>query len=346
MRPRIVAFANNSTHQSKTCLATVQEMKWTSEEDVVDEPVEKSDDPIVFFDVEVYKNLFVICWKYQGAEEIVRMVNPSAHEVAELFKLKLVGFYNRRYDNHILYAASLGKSTEELFALSQKLIVDNNKNATYAAAYGLSYADIWDFSTKRQGLKQFEIDLGIHHMELDLPWDEPVDESEWDRIVEYCCNDVRATEAVFEDRKGDYIARQILADLSGLTVNDTTQRHTAKIVFGDDKNPQKKFVHRSKQGVSRICLRLREISPTEGRILEKVDTSTLSPAATWTSPCLDVASMHPASIEALDLFGPYTERFTDLRKARVAIKRKDYEGAGPLGDRWTTSGRSEDTRTC
>jgi hypothetical protein len=332
LRPRIIAFANNSTHQSKTCLATVQEMKWTSEEDVVDEPVEKSDDPLVFFDVEVYKNLFVICWKYQGAEEIVRMVNPSAHEVAELFKLKLVGFYNRRYDNHILYAASLGKSTEELFALSQKLIVDNNKNATYAAAYGLSYADIWDFSTKRQGLKQFEIDLGIHHMELDLPWDEPVDESEWDRIVEYCCNDVRATEAVFEDRKGDYIARQILADLSGLTVNDTTQRHTAKIVFGDDKNPQKKFKYTNLSeefpgyvydfGKSSY----RGEDPGEGGYVYA------EPGRYVDVAVLDVASMHPASIEALDLFGPYTQRFTDLRKARVAIKRGDFEEAGRLFD--------------
>ena len=80
-------------------------------------------------------------------------------------------------------------------------------------------------------------------MELDLPWDEPVDEKDWLRVVEYCVNDVRATEAVLEDRWPDFVARQILAELSGLTVNDTTQRHTAKIVFGDDKNPQKQFVY-------------------------------------------------------------------------------------------------------
>jgi hypothetical protein len=58
-------------------------------------------------------------------------------------------------------------------------------------------------------------------------------------VVDYCVNDVKATEAVLEDRWADFIARQILAELSGLSVNDTTQRHTAKIIFGDDKNPQK-----------------------------------------------------------------------------------------------------------
>ena len=73
-------------------------------------------------------------------------------------------------------------------------------------------------------------------MELDIPWDQPVDEKDWDRVVEYCVNDVRATEAVFEDRKQDFVARQILAELSGLTVNDTTQNHTAKIIFGDDED--------------------------------------------------------------------------------------------------------------
>ena len=54
----------------------------------------------------------------------------------------------------------------------------------------------------KQSLKKFEIDLGILHMELDLPWDQPVDEKDWERVVEYCVNDVEATEAVFEDRKG------------------------------------------------------------------------------------------------------------------------------------------------
>jgi hypothetical protein len=43
---------------------------------------------------------------------------------------------------------------------------------------------------------------------------------------------------------------------------------------------------------------------------------------------LDVASMHPASIIAEQLFGPeYTKRFQEIRDARVAIKHKDFESA-------------------
>jgi hypothetical protein len=37
---------------------------------------------------------------------------------------------------------------------------------------------------------------------------------------------------------------------------------------------------------------------------------------------LDIASMHPTSIEILNLFGKYTEKFSDLKDARMAIKRQ------------------------
>jgi len=332
LRPRIVAFANNSTNQSLAALKTVQQMRFASEEEISSEEAEVKDERLVFFDVESYPNLFVVCWKFQGSDTIVKMINPRAHEVEELFKLKLVGFYNRRYDNHILYAASLGFSTQRLFQLSQKLIVENNRNAPFAAAYGISYADVWDFSTKRQSLKKWEIELGIHHMELDFPWDQEVDEKDWPRVVEYCSNDVRATEAVFNNRVADFTARQILAELSGLTINDTTQRHTAKIVFGDEKNPQKEFVYTDlskefpgyKFELGKSYYRGEE--PGEGGYVYA------EPGIYSDVAVLDVASMHPATIEYLNMFGKYTERFSEIKRARVLIKRRDFDGARKVLD--------------
>ena len=79
--------------------------------------------------------------------------------------------------------------------------------------------------------------------ELDLPWDQPVEEGMWQKVEDYCVNDVISTEAVFEAREQDFVARYILAALSGLSVNHTTQQHTARIIFGNDKNPQKRFVY-------------------------------------------------------------------------------------------------------
>lgn len=42
---------------------------------------------------------------------------------------------------------------------------------------------------------------------------------------------------------------------------------------------------------------------------------------------LDIASMHPSSIVAEELFGPYTARFQDILEARIAIKHKDFDKA-------------------
>jgi len=250
LRPRIVAFANNSHNQPLQALKVVQQMRFQGDEAAKADPEAGSDagsaeiptERLAFFDVEVYPNLFVICWKYEGADQVVRMINPEPHQVEALFKLKLVGFSNRRYDNHILYAAYLGYSVADLYKLSQKIIGGNNQSM-FGEAYGLSYADIFDFSSKKQGLKMFQIELGIRHMEMDHPWDQPVPDELVDKVVEYCANDVISTEAVFESRRQDFVARQILAELSGLTVNDTTQKHTAKIIFGNDRNPQASFIY-------------------------------------------------------------------------------------------------------
>lgn len=333
LRSTILAFANNSSNQAALALRVVGEIQWTSadtqdkENDIPGEPVvEIADDRIAFFDVEVYPNLFVICWKFLGGSDVVRMINPKPHEVEALFKLKLVGFYNRRYDNHILYAAAMGATNEDLFKLSSK-IIEGNRNATFGAAYSLSYADIWDFSSVKQSLKKFEIDLGILHMELDLPWDLPVDESDWPRVVDYCVNDVEATEAVFEERKQDFVARQILAELSGMTVNDTTQNHTARIIFGNDKHPQKKFVYTDlSKDFPGYTFELGKSlykgeEPGEGGFVYA------EPGMYKDVAVLDVISMHPMSIIQMNVFGPYTEKFEDLIKARIAIKRKDFAAA-------------------
>ena len=47
---------------------------------------------------------------------------------------------------------------------------------------------------------------------------------------------------------------------------------------------------------------------------------------------LDAASLHPASIVLLNKLGNYTQRYADLRAARVYIKHRDYESAGKLFD--------------
>lgn len=328
LHAKLLTFANNSTNQPLLCLKVVQTMRLVGKEieAAKKSPVLVKDERLVFFDVEVYPNLFVVCWKYANDPVVVRMINPTAQEVEGLFAYKLVGFNNRRYDNHILYARFLGYDNEALYNLSKK-IIDNHKNALFSKAYSLSYTDIYDFSSKKQGLKKFQIELGIPHKELDFPWDEPVPEEKWDIVVDYCGNDVTSTEVTFESRKQDFIARQILADLSGLTVNDTTPKHTAKIIFGNELRPQKSFV----------CPDLRKEFPDyvfdKGKSYYRGENPGeggyvyAEPGMYKNVVLMDIVSMHPTTIEKLNLFGEYTPKFSALKNARIAIKHKDYDSA-------------------
>lgn len=336
LRPKIIAFANNSSNQPLQCLKVVQRMRFqgsaTGEDDTAKgaassaAEVSAKDPRLVFFDIEVYPNLFVVCWKYQGDPNVVRMINPSASEVEGLFRLKLVGFNNRRYDNHILYARHMGYDNEMLYKLSQK-IISGSVGSMFGEAYGLSYTDIFDFSSKKQGLKKFEIELGLHHMELDFPWDEPVDPKNWSKVVEYCVNDVVATEGVFESRKQDFVARQILAELSGLSVNDTTQKHTARIVFGEDKNPQKSFIYTDLTRDFPGYEFERGKSTYRDEVVGEGGYVYAEPGMYDNVALLDVASMHPTSIRELNLFGEYTPNFVALTDARMAIKHGNYASA-------------------
>lgn len=330
LRPKIMAFANNSSNQPFQSLKMVQQMRFQGAE-AAPTTEKAKDDRLVFFDIEVYPNLFVLCWKYKDDPNVVRMINPTPQEVESLVDLKLVGFNCRRYDNHIFYARVMGYTNEQLYNLSQKLIA-NTPSALFGEAYNISYTDIYDFSSKKQGLKKFQIEYGIPHKELDFPWDEPVSEDKWETVVEYCVNDVVSSEVVFDARIQDFIARQILADLSGLTVNDTTQRHTAKIIFGNDRNPQADFVYTdlSKEFPGYVFdmgkSSYKDELPGEGGYVYA------EPGMYENVALLDVVSMHPTTIENLNLFGDYTPKFSDLKNARVAIKHKDYDAAKGMLD--------------
>ena len=120
----------------------------------------------------------------------------------------------------------------------KSISVGRDTTAFFGEAYNLSYTDIYDFSSTKQSLKKWEIDMGIHHQELGYRWDQPVPEKLWPKVADYCVNDVIATEALFNYLQEDWKARQILADLAGGTVNDTTNSLTTKIIFGKERHPK------------------------------------------------------------------------------------------------------------
>ena len=362
MRNAVLAFAANSSHQADYCIKLVNKMQFKSEEPSVG--AKNDGAKLVFYDVEVFPNLFLVNWKIEGeGKPVVRMINPTPPEIEELMRFRLVGFNCRRYDNHILYARLMGYTNEQLYNLSQKIIT-GSPNCFFGEAYNVSYTDVFDFSSKKQSLKKFEIELGIHHQELGLPWDQPVPEEMWTRVAEYCDNDVIATEAVFNARKADFTARHILADVAGMSVNDTTNSLTTRIIFGKNRKPQEQFNYRNMGMIpdNEATYSIHDIeTEPDFKNIEADDYTVfnengqpLFPGYTFENgkstyrdeevgeggyvyaepgmygniALLDIASMHPSSIVAENLFGDeYTKRFKDILDARIAIKHKDFDKA-------------------
>lgn len=372
LMPAIQEFALGSHNQAEYCYQTVESMKFKSKEEVQELPDDYLDpyldeecqllpgpklgeDNIIIFDTECYSNLFLLCWKIKGKDmPCVRMYNPTPEEIEAFCKLKIVGYNNRKYDNHLLYARMLGYNNQQLYELSQRIINGDKDDNTvlFGQAYGLSYSDVLDFlsSAHKMGLKKWEIKLQIPHKEMDIPWDQPIPENMWDKLGDYCCNDVLATEAVWNFvEENDWKAREILADLSELTVNNSTNQHTGQIILGDDKNAVAQFIHTdlatifpgykfSKYGFpkeeyypgAKLVKRkswYRGQDPGEGGRVYA------APGIHYNVATLDVGSMHPHSAIRLNIFGDkYTQRLKDLVDARMYIKHGDFEKASQLFD--------------
>lgn len=341
MRQDILLFALGSTNNSQYCMKLANSINYcTIDEEVIEELQETEvshkwngivpDEDIWFYDVEIFPNLFVVAFKrYHDDSSRTVWINPTRNQIEGLLAKPLAAYNCRRYDNHIMYNALMGASVSDLYRQSQRIInTKNNRSAgMFGAAYELSYVDIYEYVTKKQSLKKWEIELGITHDEMELPWDQPVPEHLWERVGEYCLNDVDASEAVFDATYADYNARKIISTLSGLSMNATTQQHAERFLFGTDKRPQDKFIYtdlsetfpgyKFEFGKSSY----RGEDPGEGGYVHA------EPGVYEDVDLFDIVSMHPTSLVELNYFGPYTERFKQLLDARVAIKHGEFDKA-------------------
>lgn len=342
MRQDILTFASSSSNQASYCIKAVSKIKFhtVDEEDANEIQLKAGQqfynkEDLWFYDVEVFPNLFIIAFKRHGKHNpITTWINPTREQVASLVERPLVGFNNRRYDNHIIYSALLGEDNLSLYRQSQRIINDKNAGSgMYSGAYELSYTDIYDYCNagNKKSLKKWEVQLGaklgIKHVELELPWDQPVPEDKWQVAADYCGNDVLATEATFDETQGDYNARRILSTLSGLSMNTTTNQHTTAIIFEgkNKKETMRELVYTDLAttfpgyNYSFGKSEYRGEDPGEGGYVYA------EPGVYTDLALLDVESMHPRSVIELNMFGIYTKNFEALMDGRLACKHDDLD---------------------
>lgn len=181
----------------------------------------------------------------------------------------------------------------------------------------------------------------------------------WEKVAEYCDDDVIATEAAFNYLSADWTARQILADLAEMTVNDTTNTLTTRIIFGKNRSPQSQFMWRDlAEPVTELSEEVYSfLADAAPEMMEKTHGEAGSylpyfpgykyesghniyrgedvgkggyvysePGMYGNVALLDVSSMHPHSVIAECLFGPeFTARFKSIVDGRVDIKHEEWD---------------------
>ena len=312
----IIAYKDNGVEIPQGLLDRMSSVKYQP----------KNAEQVVSFLSDIYKTLDQK-WLELHKEKFGIIYNPTPTQAEWLLKKNLVGFNNRDYDNHILYGIMMGDDTFKTYLRSQNIIGKVNE-AKMAAAYGVSYADVYSFMTIKKSLKKWQIDLGIHHDELEFAWDEPLEIQHWLRAGSYCMNDVNSTDKLFNSDVGqeNWIGHKIFCELTDLPPNTKTQKLAEKFLFDDDPEPQKQFNwydlstefpgYTFEQFRKPQSLYLDE-EPSEGGYVYS------EPGIYKNVLYVDIKSMHPHSAIAMNYFGKYTPRYEAVVKSRLAVKSKD-----------------------
>lgn len=253
-------FAASSTNQADKCLKMVEEMHFKSDDveptkEELYSDVDDADRDIYFFDIESFPDSFFICYMEDDDNAVVhQMINPTTEEVQKFLVdcKRLAGYNCKRYDNHLVYASSIGYKVPALNKISRS-IIDTKRGEQcpdfFGPAWNMSYVDIYDMAAAghKQSLKKYEIELGLTHIENHYDWTKPVGKEHFQEIADYCSNDVRSTRAVFHHLKDDWIARKMLAKLAGGTVNMSTNSLSTKFIFeGEDSKSELRWRDLSK----------------------------------------------------------------------------------------------------
>ena len=116
-------------------------------------------------------------------------------------------------------------------------------------------------------------------------------------------------------------------------------------MFGDDRNPQSQFVYTDLSKMFPGYKYDFGVSTYMGETIGEGGYVYAEPGAYGNVPVKDVASMHPHSMIALNIFGKYTSRLKELVDARIAVKHQDKTAAKKLLDGILVPYMKDDT-TC
>lgn len=305
-------------------------------------------DNILFFDVEVFRHDAFVVFKDIN-KETVGIFNDKDRftGLAAFVKDKtLIGYNCYHYDNFILDLMLKGKSAEDIKELNDRIITGIAKMKPVTRFDSLDVFQQIDVSFP--SLKKIEGNFGamIKESSVSFDIDRPLTPEEYEEVVEYCSYDVDMTIEVYKLRIKSYFEpKSALVDMVGkgqnwntttlatnaLLGNMTLQKWSSIRLNGDDFTDLS-MLELVPQEVADLWLNERddekkvtveefgcEIEFGFGglhgvhKTIKRADNLVL----------LDVASMYPHIILAINALGKATEKYNAILEERIAIKHTD-----------------------
>lgn len=312
---------------------------------------EVPDNELIFFDTEVYKNLFILVTKRHGDKNYKAYVNPALKALEEAlhpYCKYWIGYNNNYYDNFILYKLKkLLKSNQnysvimpELKKFSDEIINRYDKGREYGKIS--TYLDFYKLCSKDKSLSKLKYELGYPCLETPYSFDEDILPGQIDECVNYCVNDVLGLEYAFFQPQyyQKYLAHKNLCKMVDIQVSNSTNTTTGVLIFGHTTNDWRKSQLRLPNlteyinnipGYENAKFEAQESETGTNGVFINGDTKTVinrggenktTPGKYTNVVSLDVDSMYVTSFINTRYFGDFTDRIKQLRDVRLALKRK------------------------
>ena len=189
----------------------------------------------IVFDWEVFPHWNCVVYKRHGVDEhfVITSDDPDYREkLREMASLGyLAGFNIKGYDMQMTDFAIAGYTPEELYEHNLNIVESEDRSWKSLSFWRkFEFTDLFDDLKTMGSLKQFESNTGLPIHESSVPFGkEDLTATDKKEIIDYCIDDVYATDSLLDARMGYLSAKATCSKLSSLSEAECIKNTSAKL---------------------------------------------------------------------------------------------------------------------
>lgn len=307
---------------------------------------------LLAYDIEIFAHDALVVFKDMEKTPYLFFHNDFEGLLNFIKDKKLVGYNNYNYDDYILTKMIAGWSPEQLKKLNDKII--NGEEFDKHLDQHIDSIDCFQqIDVSMPSLKKIEGNMGkmIFESSVSFDIDRPLTEDEFLEVLDYCSYDVNTTIDVYKLREHSYFeSKQRLLDMLGNDKADkwNTTTISANLLLDKPLNKwstlriDEEMLELVPPDVKDMWLQANSISSEIKKKSVTVSEFDNDIQFAWGGlhgahkrlkrvenvKLLDAVSMYPSIIINLEVLGPATKKYAEMKEKRIEIKHKDK----PLSD--------------